>query len=189
MKIFLPVIMFFAAAAFASAAVTNALKPVVANPARSPFKLGAAQLRPLNTTTNGATEILSKSASFDLKSHTAIYVGDVRVRDPRMELACESLTVKLAGEGGGKFQSVVAETNVTIDIMDEKGQRVHCTGGRATYTYVRETMELTDNPRVWSAQGWCSGDVITYDRVNNTIRVTNPHTEFASPTATPATTH
>ena len=184
MKRILQLIVLFAAAPLALAAVTNALQPV-ANSASSPFKLGASGLRPLNTTTNGTTEILSKSAYFDLKTRTATYVGDVRVRDPRMELSCEKLTVKLASESGGKFDSVLAESHVAIEVLDEKGQRFHCTGGRAIYTYAKDTMELTENARVQSLQGWCSGDLITYDRLRGTIGVVNPHTEFTSPTATP----
>jgi lipopolysaccharide transport protein LptA len=98
-----------------------------------------------------------------------------------MELDCERLTVKLGNQSGGKFESIIAETNVNIEVLDERGQPYHCTGGRATYTYAREIMELTENPRVKTAQGLCHGDIITYDRVNSTIKVTNPRTEFTAP--------
>src|SRR5436190_10360851 len=51
-----------------------------------------------------------------------------------MDLNSQVLTVKMGG-GSGKFESVVAEKNVSIDFLDDKGQRLHGTGGRAVYTY------------------------------------------------------
>lgn len=80
------------------------------------------------------TEIISRRADFDLKARTAIYSGAVRVKDPRMDLACEALIVKMS-RTGGKFESVIAEKNVSIEFLDDKGQRIHGTGGRAVYTY------------------------------------------------------
>ena len=139
------------------------------------FKMQSAGLRTTNVPA-GETEILSKSAYFDLKARTAIYLGDVRVRDPRMELSAEILTVKLSPQGGGKFDSGIAETNVTIDFIDDKGQKIHATGGKVIYrysvspTYTNDVMELMDNPLLHTPQVDWSGGVITFDRVNNTIK-------------------
>jgi lipopolysaccharide export system protein LptA len=121
---------------------------------------------------------LSKRADFDLKARVAIYKGDVRVKDPRMEMACEYLTVKLSQEAG-KFDTILAESNVSVDFYDEKGQKVHCTGGRAIYTYevkrgmTNDLLRLLDDPLLETAQGSWKGDIITLDRGNNTIRATN----------------
>lgn len=134
-----------------------------------------------------ATEIISKSAYFDLKARTAIYMGDVRIKDPRMELSCEVLTVKLATEGPGKFQNIIAETNVVIDFSDEKGQKIHGTGGKAIYTYnvtptyTNDVMELLENPLLQTAQGNWQGDVITLDRVNGTVKATNSRMRITQP--------
>lgn len=135
----------------------------------------------------GATEIISKSAYFDLKARTAIYMGDVRIKDPRMELSCEVLTVKLATEGGGKFQNIIAENNVVIDFSDDKGQHIHGTGGKAIYTYnvtstyTNDVMELLENPLLQTAQGNWQGDVITLDRVNGTVKATNSRMRIMQP--------
>lgn len=135
----------------------------------------------------GATEIISKSAYFNLKARTAIYMGDVRIKDPRMELSCEVLTVKLATEGGGKFQNIIAETNVVIEFTDDKGQKIHGTGGKAIYTYnvtstyTNDVMELHDNPILQTAEGNWQGDVITLDRVNGTVKATNSRMRITQP--------
>lgn len=124
------------------------------------------------------TEIISRRADFDLKARTAIYSGSVRVKDPRMDMACEVLIVKMS-QTGGKFESVIAEKNVAIEFLDDKGQRIHGTGGRAVYTYnvskttTNDVIELFDDPMLETVQGIWKGDVITLDRANNNIRATN----------------
>jgi lipopolysaccharide export system protein LptA len=144
----------------------------------SAFALAPATLRSTNSPEMTETEILSESAYFDLKGRTAIYMGDVKVRDPRMDLSCEVLTVHMA-PSGGKFDSIVAETNVAIDFLDEKGQKVHGTGGKAIYTYnvfgnyTNDVLELMDNPVLKTVQGDWYGDTIKLDRVNNTISGTH----------------
>lgn len=165
----LSLLTFFFAAMLATHAATNS--PL--------FKLNTPAPRGTNTDNLPATEILSKSAYFDLKARTAIYLGDVRVKDPRMELSCDTLTIKIAEENGKKFQNVIAETGVTIDFVDDKGQRIHGSGGKAIYTYnvtknyTNDVMELLENPVLTTAQGTWRGDVITLDRVNNTVKATN----------------
>ena len=128
--------------------------------------------------TGAETEITSRRADFDLKGRTAIYSGNVRVKDPRMDLACEILTVRM-GQTGGKVESITATGNVSIEFLDDKGQRIHGTGGRAVYTYnvtahtTNDVIELFDNPMLETVQGTWKGDVITFDRANNNIRATN----------------
>jgi lipopolysaccharide export system protein LptA len=142
------------------------------------FALAPAALRSTNSPDMTETEILSESAYFDLKARTAIYMGDVKVKDPRMDLACEVLTVHMP-QSGGKLDSIIAETNVAIDFLDEKGQKVHGTGGKAIYTYnvigtyTNDVLELMDNPVLRTAQGDWYGDTIRLDRVNNTITGTH----------------
>ncbi len=153
------------------------------------FSLNASAPRATNSATadTNATEIISQSAYFDLKARTAIYMGDVRVKDPRMELSCEVLTVKLATEGGGKFQHIIAETNVVMDFSDDKGQKIHGTAGKAVYTYnvtrtyTNDVMELMEDPLLQTAQGNWRGDVITLDRVNNTVKATNSRMRIMQP--------
>ena len=76
--------------------------------------------------------ISSDSADFDLTGHEAIYRGHVRVDDPQMKLTCEQLIADVP-QSGGHVNHIVAETNVVIDFMDNKGQTNHATGDKAVY--------------------------------------------------------
>lgn len=124
------------------------------------------------------TEIFSDRADFDLKLKNAIYQGHVRVNDPKMKLLCERLTAQVP-ESGGRMDHIVAETNVVIDFLDEKGQTNHASGDKAVYTWsttnsiTNEVVVLTGNPKLENIQGTLTGDVMTWDRINNTLRATN----------------
>ena len=56
---------------------------------------------------------------------------------------------------------------------------LHGTGGRCVYTYnvangvTNDVIELFDDPMLETVQGTWKGDVITLDRVKNTIKATN----------------
>ena len=144
----------------------------------------------LATVTGKSIEIRSDAAEFDLKTRLAIHRGNVRVAGEGMQLACETLTAKLPVTGG-RIESMVAETNVVIDLMDEKGQmvekgqKIHGTGDKLVYTYAttdtatNEIVQLMGNPILKIIEGpvtnVVTGDVITLDRINNKLKVTNYH--------------
>ena len=134
-------------------------------------------------TPRGLTRISSESGNFDLAGHEATYRGHVRVDDPQMKLACERLVADVP-QAGGHMNHVVAETNVVIDFMDDKGHTNHATGDKAVYIYseqggvTNETVTLTGNPQMKNAQGTQAGDVIIWDRANNKIHFDNAHMIF-----------
>lgn len=125
------------------------------------------------------TRIQSDSADFDLGRHTAIYQGHVRVDDPQMKLWCEQLLADLP-QGGGHMTNIVAITNVVIDFTDDKGKTNHATSEKAVYVYnlqngvTNETVTLTGNPKLKTAQGWTYGEPIVWDRIGNRLRIVNP---------------
>ncbi len=125
------------------------------------------------------TWIDSDSAVFDRDGHQATYRGHVHVRDPGMRLNCEWLVINLP-QAGGRVNHIVAETNVVIDLADEKGQTNHATSNRAVYDYAvqglvtNETVTLTGNPKIENSMGTQSGDIIVWDKVANKFHFTNP---------------
>ena len=131
----------------------------------------------------GPTLISSASADFDLSGHEATYRGHVRVDDPQMKLACERLIANVP-EAGGHVNHIVAETNVVIDFLDDKGHTNHATGDKAVYVYseqggvTNETVTLTGNPQMEYAQGTLTGDVIVWDRLNNHLTASNQKMVF-----------
>jgi len=126
----------------------------------------------------GPTLISSESADFDLGGHEATYRGHVRVEDPQMNLACEWLVADVP-QSGGHVNHILAETNVVIDFKDDKGRTNHATGKKAVYAYsesggmTNETVTLTGDPQMETAQGTLNGDVIVWDRQNNRLSATN----------------
>ena len=139
---------------------------------------------------NRDINIYSKEAEFDLKAKVTVYRGDVRVEGHGMQLACETLTAKLP-PAGGRIDSMVAETNVIIDSVDEtgqmveKGQKIHGTGDKLVYTFsitgtaTNEIFQLMGNPILKIIEGLVTnvvtGDVITLDRISKKLKVTNYH--------------
>ena len=87
-------------------------------------------------------DFLFKSASPGLPTDLAIYRGNVLVTVPgRMTVLCGTLTGRIAA-GTNQVQSVVAENEVEIRVVDPKGDRV-ARGDRAVYTAGRDEVELT----------------------------------------------
>jgi lipopolysaccharide transport protein LptA len=124
------------------------------------------------------TIINSDRADFDLTARKAFYYGNVRVDDPQMKLTCAKMVADLP-QTGGHINRIVAETNVVIDSVDEKGQTNHATSDKAVYFYnvlngvTNETVTLTGNAKVENAQGWLTGEPIIWDRANNMMHAEN----------------
>jgi lipopolysaccharide transport protein LptA len=151
-----------------------------------------------------STDIFADQGEFvDLKTNivVAVYRGNVQVEDPKMRMTCELLTARIPNLGG-RIESIVAERKVVIDMIDERGQKIHGTGDKAIYTCnataagTNEIVELTGNPMLETAQGTLTGDIITYDRITGRLKATNQRmvvradlaatTNVVSPTNVPA---
>jgi lipopolysaccharide transport protein LptA len=124
------------------------------------------------------TIINSDRADFDIAARKAFYYGNVRVDDPQMKLTCAKMVADLPPEGG-HINRIVAETNVVIDSVDDKGQTNHATSDKAVYFYnvlngvTNETVTLTGNAKVENAQGWLTGEPIIWDCANNMMHAEN----------------
>ncbi len=104
---------------------------------------------------------------------TFVFRENVRVVDPRLKMTCEVLTVKMP-ETRHQINSIVAETNVVIDAIDNEGKPVHAEAQKAVYSYriadnvTNEIVELTGNPRVHSpGKADLTGGVITWNLTDN----------------------
>jgi lipopolysaccharide transport protein LptA len=122
------------------------------------------------------TQINSDAAEFDLAKHHAVYHGHVRVDDPKVKLTCAWMLMDLP-ESGGHISHALAETNVVINFLNDKGETNHATADKAVYSYnvqgvvTNELITLTGSPKVESADGILTGDVIIWDRANNHVSV------------------
>lgn len=124
-----------------------------------------------------ATHIRSERVDLGIKTRTAVYRGNVRLDDPRLHLTCEYLFANIPETG--QVDRIVAETNVVIMLLDEKGLTNWAYADKAVYTYkagetvTNELVELTGSPRIEREEGILYGDTITWDRALNQIRATN----------------
>ncbi|HET7624039.1 MAG TPA: LptA/OstA family protein [Verrucomicrobiae bacterium] len=148
------------------------------------------------------TTIRSKHFTWNMKTSTMIYTGDVRVDDPKMKLTCDVLTIEIPEHKHP--DSMIADHNVVIDAVDNEGKPIHATSDKAIYSYkvensvTNEIVKLIGNPLVLSDSNpkagdniaWSNadiqrlrkegrlmemaGDEITWNRVDGQIQVSNP---------------
>lgn len=131
------------------------------------------------------TVIHSDHAEFDLTARRAIYYDNVRVDDPQMLLTCVRLTGDLPqSDGSSQLKHIVAETNVVIISVDEKGATNHATSDKAVYDFkvvdgvTNETVTLTGNAKMENSQGTLTGEPIIWDRQRNRLTATNQKMVF-----------
>jgi lipopolysaccharide export system protein LptA len=86
-------------------------------------------------------EILAESFDFNTTARLAIWWGKVRAKDTKLDLSCELLTAKLAGESG-ELENIVAETNVVMRITETNGVTT-VWGDQAVYSAANETLALS----------------------------------------------
>jgi lipopolysaccharide export system protein LptA len=127
------------------------------------------------------TLINSDYADFDLLStpRKAFYYGNVQVDDPQMKLTCEKMVADLPPTGG-HVSRIVAETNVLIAAVDDKGQTNHSTSDKAVYDYnvqgivTNETITLSGHASATNADGsWIRAEPLVWDRATGHIYGTN----------------
>jgi lipopolysaccharide transport protein LptA len=127
------------------------------------------------------TIINSDRADFDLNStpHQAFYYGHVHVDDPQMKLTSDQMIADLP-PSGGHISRIVAETNVVIHFLDDKGQTNHAASDKMVYVFnltngvTNETVTLTGHASVTNADGsWITGEPIIWDRANNSMHASN----------------
>jgi lipopolysaccharide export system protein LptA len=141
--------------------------------------LAQTHLSPAAAPAPRATTITSDHAEFDLNLHRAVYQGHVHVDYPEMILTSAWLTVDLP-ESGGHLNHVVAETNVAIDFVDEKGGKYHVTAAKAVYDYkvvgtvANETVTFTGQPVVTTATSRIESEPMIWDRIKNKFSFFNP---------------
>lgn len=132
--------------------------------------------------TNAPTIINSDNANFDLLStpRQAFYYGHVHVDNPKMQLTCEKMVADLPPEGG-HISRIVAETNVLIAAINDKGETNHSKSDKAVYIFnlqngvTNETITLSGHASATNdADGsTMTGEPLVWDRATGRIYATN----------------
>ncbi|MBI3850667.1 MAG: hypothetical protein HY298_10410 [Verrucomicrobia bacterium] len=117
--------------------------------------------------TNQFVKIFSQHADFSSVSNLAVYSGNVRAVDPKMELTCAIATAHFSTNGS--VENVLAETNVVITGRQDNSR---ATGESAVYLVnaEQERIELMGNAHWQDDQRAAKADKFIFDRQDNTVR-------------------
>jgi lipopolysaccharide export system protein LptA len=119
-------------------------------------------------------DINSDSGYFDGITNQMVYLGHVFViYNLKDTLNCERLTVDLPADHGSPT-NIVAETNVVVNVLDEKGETNHITADKAVYTYqlLNPSTNMVNNATnvVYAV----TNEIITFTGDNPMPRLVNP---------------
>lgn len=91
------------------------------------------------------------SRQYRLSKSLAEFEGNVHLQHPRMDWACDRMTMR-TGSQSNAVEKVVAEPNVRFVLTDKDGNRIHGAGDQAVYTrqvvgaQTNSIVELTGSP-------------------------------------------
>jgi len=135
----------------------------------------------------GTNTITSDHFDMDTEGHkiVMIYTGHVHIDSADMHLACAKITSYPAASGGSHPERIVAEagetqTNVVIDLVDDKGELNHVTGQLAVYEYkvaagaTNETVTVTGHPYIDTPMMFGPADVMVWNRATGHMSAKNP---------------
>jgi lipopolysaccharide export system protein LptA len=111
---------------------------------------------------------------FDGNTRQVVYYNHVVVTNSQGRLACERLTIHLPPENAADSHptNAVAETNLDIIFINNKGETNHLVADKGIYAYsvvhsvTNETFTFTGHATNYTAQGWFTGEPLVW---NNTI--------------------
>ena len=139
-----------------------------------------------NASTNDTVILSDHGLEARLKNKTYIYRENVRVFNPQMTITSELLTIEVPDVENGKYNHVVAETNVIISWLDEHGTN-HATADRVEYTYAltnlaklpekqyhtNSTVLLMGHAHLDLGAQKVDGDPILWDRITDIVSTPN----------------
>jgi len=112
-------------------------------------------------------------AHYDGLARQLVYFDHVVVTNAQGRLSCEKLTINLPPDGAADNHptNAVAETNLDIIFVDNKGKTNHTTCDRGIYNYgvvnnvTNETYTFTGHATNTMAEGWFSGEPLIWDNI------------------------
>jgi len=111
-------------------------------------------------------------AHYDGNARQVVYYDHVVVTNAQGRLSCERLTINL---GDSHPTNAVAETNLDIIFVNNKGETNHLTCDKGIYDYsvvnavTNETFTFSGHATNTMAQGWMSGEPLVWDNIKQTF--------------------
>jgi|GEM_PF-2175779 len=124
------------------------------------------------------SQITAKSAEFNIKSNLVIFIGNVQIVAPRLNLTCERLEA-LISPTNKTVESMTATGTVTFLIVDAQNKQIKGRAGTLIYkstalqNATNETIELLANPVLETDQGSLIADRIIFDRTSGQVNAEN----------------
>lgn len=131
--------------------------------------------------------VTAKTLLADNKKKVVVYKKDVVVRQGKMTLYADEVTVRLGGpksegpasasgpeallSGSGSVESIEASGGVKV-VVDDKT----ATSDVAVYNAAKDSIVMTGKPRVWQGQNVLTGSKITFRIKDDTIEVEDANT-------------
>ncbi|MGH7939979.1 MAG: hypothetical protein ACREE6_08300 [Limisphaerales bacterium] len=136
-------------------------------------------------------------AVLDFENHWVTYSDNVCVSNSQMKLTCEWIKAEFTGNGG-QATNIVAETNVVIDFLDPKGDKIRAIGTNALYLFqvqnglTNETVTLTgDPPRIFEGPNYTNrmtSKKVVYDLMTRKVTFDGSSGTYFGLTNSPAPT-
>lgn len=117
---------------------------------------------------------------------------DVVLVNAQGRLACKRLTLHFPPEGSADSHptNAVAETNLDIIFVNNKGETNHLTADKGVYDYrvlrgvTNEIFTFNGHVTNFTAKGWMTGEPLVWDNVKNSFYGVNVEMHFQAPTGT-----
>jgi len=129
-------------------------------------------------------DLKSGRAFFDGNARVVVFYDHVVVTNFQGRLACERLTVNLPPNDAADSHptNAVAETNVDIIYVDNKGETNHLVADKGIYLYsvahgvTNETFTFTGHASDTTAKYQVSGEPLVWNNISSNLDFgTNPH--------------
>lgn len=147
------------------------------------LSLGAeiwAQTNPVASTSSTPQQEIGLHAGhahYDGNARQLVYYDHVVVTNAQGRLTCERLTINLPPESAADSHptNAVAEINLDIIFVDNRGKTNHLTCDKGIYDYsvvntiTNETFTFTGHATNTMAEGWFSGEPLIWDNIKKTF--------------------
>jgi lipopolysaccharide export system protein LptA len=126
------------------------------------------------------TEITSDTMDYDIETRSAVFAGNVHVKDSRLDLKATKMIVQF--DESNELETITCEGKVTISRDGHLAK-----GEKATYDYKGGSISLSGNPVLLQGASKISGaERIIFNRAEGKFRTEGgqPKIEFYSPKST-----
>jgi len=133
-------------------------------------------------------DIRSQHFYFTEEPRQLVYYDHVVITNSQLRLTCERFTVNFPAQGADNHPTNgIAETNLDIVFVDEKGRTNHTVSDKGIYDYgvnngqTNEMLTFTGHVTNYTANGWMTAEPLRYDVISGRISGDGEEMHFTVP--------